>query len=172
MVERTGYIPLAMGDVMRGRVPKTKQSVATKEFKLPPKPVQKPVPELVTRIGKVSSEPAPARQVISAAVLQHMRPDGNGYLIPLPSSTLSYRDYEDPVPAVREELRKLGVDSTAIRFERYDDEINNPGGRYTNRLLRVEVNGKSEDFSVELTLRNPRITAVEIGRLLGVRLQY
>ncbi|MBM3734612.1 MAG: hypothetical protein FJW39_02400 [Acidobacteria bacterium] len=101
-----------------------------------------------------------------------MRPDGNGYLIPLPSSTLSYRDYEDPVPAVREELRKLGVDSTAIRFERYDDEINNPGGRYTNRLLRVEVNGKSEDFSVELTLRNPRITAVEIGRLLGVRLQY
>ncbi len=87
----------------------------------------------------------------------------------IPSNDLSVADFEDPVPLVSEELRKLGVDPAIIRFQVADDVINNPGGRYTNHLLQVEAGGQRQDYSVELALRSPRITAVEIVRLLGYR---
>lgn len=78
-----------------------------------------------------------------------------------------FTDYEDPTPKVQSELQKLGIDPSGMKFQRWDDEISNWGGHYTNHSLRVDLgNGVSEDFSIEWTLRNPSVTANEIARLL------
>lgn len=108
------------------------------------------------------------RPLVDAASLR--QPDITGERLPtLASNDLSYRDYEDPTPLVLNELRSLGVDASTLRFERYDDAIRNWGGSYTNRLLRVDAGGgRIQDYSIDLALRSPRVTAVEIIRQMGL----
>jgi hypothetical protein len=66
-------------------------------------------------------------------------------------------------------LGRLGVDAAALKFERFDDVVRNWGGAYTNRLLRVDAGGgRIEDYSIDLALRSPRVTAVEIIRQMGL----
>lgn len=93
-------------------------------------------------------------------------PDSMERLPPIGSNNLSVHDYEDPVPELVGILQKMGVNTAGMTFELYDDVIENLGGHYTNHLIRADLgNGKKEDFSVEWTLRNPKVTAVEIARL-------
>jgi hypothetical protein len=159
MVERTGYVPLALGDVMAGRVSRlVDQGAASFDLQMD--------------AAKAAPEPPPSatvgRRIVTAALLR--QPDATGERMPtIPSNDLSVADYEDPIPLVSAELRKLGFDPSGIRFSLADDVISNPGGRYTNHLLQVEANGRREDYSVDLALRSPRITAVEILSLLGIR---
>ena len=85
----------------------------------------------------------------------------------VPANTLSYRDYEDPIPALTEQLRQMGVDPSPLQFELVDDVNNTIGGSMTNHLIRTTFpGGRVENFAIEWTLRNPKITAVEIQRLL------
>ncbi len=183
MVERTGYIPFSLGDVMTGRVPRSAAAgqaspvQAAQNTAVPDEPVdvvaissvpdsslsQPPPPET----PPVATGPS-GRPLVSAASLR--QPDSSGERLPtLASNDLSYLDYEDPAPLVLNELRNLGVDASTLRFDRYDDLIRNWGGTYTNRLLRVDAGGgRIQDYSIDLALRSPRVTAVEIIRQMGL----
>jgi hypothetical protein len=74
----------------------------------------------------------------------------------------------DAIAMVKDRLIKAGVDPSTIQFEYRTDVVNNVGGQRTFHLIRADLgNGIKEDFSLEWTLYNPDITAVEIERLLG-----
>jgi len=97
-------------------------------------------------------------------------PDTLDRLPTIPSNNLSVHDYEDPVPELVSILHSMGIDTSQMTFELYDDVVSNIGGSYTNHLIRTDVgNGLKEDFSVEYTLRNPRVTAGEIARMLKMQ---
>jgi hypothetical protein len=103
-----------------------------------------------------------------------VRSEMTAQVIPLPKEkqVFSYSELEnptaDPTERVKEELRARGVDPSSMRFERYDQVVNNIGGNYTNYLLRVWMpNGEVGEFDVPLANRNPEITAVEIMRLMN-----
>jgi hypothetical protein len=180
MVERTAYIPFALADVMAGRIPKAAAAGLAsplQEFTVPPDPGKECAPRPAE---KAPASPSPAqlpapvtlgpsgRPLIDTASLR--QPDRSGErLPPLASSDLSYNDYQDPTPLVVAELGRLGVDAAALKFERFDDVVRNWGGAYTNRLLRVDAGGgRIEDYSIDLALRSPRVTAVEIIRQMGL----
>ena len=79
----------------------------------------------------------------------------------------TFNDYENPIPQVVNILREMGIDASGMKMERWDEVVANWGGHYTNHYIRVEIgNGINENFSLEYTIRNPKITAVEIARLL------
>lgn len=95
-------------------------------------------------------------------------------VIPLPKEkqVFTYSELEnptaDPTERVQRELAARGIDPSSMRFERYDQVVNNIGGNYTNYLLRVWMpNGEVGEFDVPLVNRNPEITAVEIIRLMN-----
>lgn len=182
MVERTGYIPFSLGDVMTGRVPKSAAAGQASPTQTEQSTAVSPAPvDVVVISSQAASSQAPppqpaapsvevgpaGRPLVSAASLR--QPDVTGERLPtLASNDLSYLDYEDPTPLVLNELRNLGVDASALRFDRYDDTIRNWGGSYTNRLLRVDAGGgRIQDYSIDLALRSPRVTAVEIIRQMG-----
>lgn len=74
----------------------------------------------------------------------------------------------DAIAMVKDRLTKAGVDPSTIQFEYRDEVVNNVGGQRTFHLIRADLgNGIKEDFSLEWTLYNPDVTAVEIERLLG-----
>lgn len=76
-------------------------------------------------------------------------------------------DY-DAISMVKDRLNKMGINTSGIQFEYWDDHINNIGGNRTFRYLSADFgNGIKENFSLEWTLYNPNVTAVEIARLMG-----
>ncbi len=134
----------------------------------PPLPIFPPAPQ------QPQSQPQPVlgpsgRPLITAASLR--QPDATGERLPLlGSSTLSYKDYENPIPYIVDELKKIGVDTSSLNFELHDDVVQNVGGNYVNRLIRVDAGGgRKEDYSVELALRSPWVTATEIQNLMKGR---
>jgi len=75
----------------------------------------------------------------------------------------------DAIAMVKDRLEKLGVPTNGIQFEYWDDVINNIGGHRTFHYISADLgNGVKENFSVEWTLYNPDITAVEIQRLMRI----
>jgi hypothetical protein len=69
----------------------------------------------------------------------------------------------DPIALTKDRLTKLGVDTSLFQFSRWDDVINNAGGSRTFHYMRVVLpNGMVSDHSVEWTLQNPNVTAVEL----------
>lgn len=75
-------------------------------------------------------------------------------------------DY-DAISMVKDRLNKLGISSSGIQFEYWSDHINNVGGNRTFHYLSADLgNGIKENFSLEWTLYNPDVTAVEIARLM------
>jgi hypothetical protein len=79
----------------------------------------------------------------------------------------TFHDFENPIPMVEARLRQLGVDPTGVRFSLWDEVVANLGGHYTNHYINVVLpNGHRENYSIEWTLRNPVVTAVDIQRLM------
>lgn len=73
----------------------------------------------------------------------------------------------DAISMVKDRLDKMGIPSSNIEFEYWDDTINNVGGHRTFHYLSADLgNGVKENFSLEWTLYNPDITATEIARLM------
>ena len=73
----------------------------------------------------------------------------------------------DAISMVKDRLSKMGINSSGIQFEYWKDDINNIGGHRTFHYLSADLgNGIKENFSLEWTLYNPNVTAVEIARLL------
>lgn len=73
----------------------------------------------------------------------------------------------DAISMVQDRLSKMGISTAGIQFEYWNDDINNIGGHRTFHYLSADLgNGVKENFSLEWTLYNPDVTAVEIARLL------
>ena len=65
-------------------------------------------------------------------------------------------------------LRALGMSTAGLTISYNEEAVGYPGGSYMNRLITVTSGGKTEQFSAELTERNPLVTAYEMQRYFGV----
>lgn len=76
------------------------------------------------------------------------------------------------VPVIRkllDTLTTLGMSADGLQISYSEDEVGYPGGSYVDRQIRVTSSGKTEQFSAELTDKNPLVTAYEIQRYFGVK---
>ena len=80
---------------------------------------------------------------------------------PLPAS-------QQAINAVSEILSGYGVNPASLGLSYSEQVVAGPGGAYTNNSITAHLpSGKSQDFSAELTFKNPKVTAVEILAMLG-----
>ena len=69
-----------------------------------------------------------------------------------------------------EALRKVGIEPSGLNLYYEDSTVGYPGGSYVNRCITCELsNGYRESYDVGLMMKNPGLTAFEIGRLMGYR---
>ncbi len=73
-----------------------------------------------------------------------------------------------PLDVLGEALRAVGIDPEALHLSESTDTVSYPGGTYTNHLIAANFgDGSQERYSVDLMLRNPRLTVLEIARQMG-----
>jgi len=65
-------------------------------------------------------------------------------------------------------LTALGMSTAGLNISYSEEAVGYPGGSYMNRQIRVTSGGKTEQFSADLTERNPLVTAYEMQRYFGV----
>ena len=65
-------------------------------------------------------------------------------------------------------LTALGMSTAGLNISYSEEAVGYPGGSYMNRQISVTSGGKTEQFSAELTERNPLVTAYEMQRYFGV----
>jgi len=65
-------------------------------------------------------------------------------------------------------LSALGMSTTGLNISYSEEAVGYPGGSYMNRQISVTSGGRTEQFSAELTERNPLVTAYEMQRYFGV----
>ena len=65
-------------------------------------------------------------------------------------------------------LAALGMSTAGLNISYSEAAVGYPGGSYMNRQISVTSGGKTEQFSAELTERNPLVTAYEMQRYFGV----
>jgi hypothetical protein len=189
-----GYIPIPLGDLMRGTFPNNHPGVfGAKSSGREPAKTGEPKPgaqnsefdaelkqTLATAVGAApesiqiqettpatSARNSPTRQFIVTVEAPPSGPfptlmPGNNFqaLEVVPDA----KDFNyDPIALTKDRLAKLGVDTSQFQFSRWDDVINNIGGSRTFHYMRVILpNGMISDHSVEWTLQNPNVTAVEL----------
>jgi len=67
-------------------------------------------------------------------------------------------------------LRKAGIEPSGLNLYYEESTVGYPGGSYTNRCITCELpNGTKESYDVGLMMKNPWLTAFEIGRQMGYR---
>lgn len=176
------YIAQALGDVMRAALKKTettenpqKEAGSFDQALSAAKgtPVERffvdGTPESRQKSAAVTESGHPVAQRESAAQPVTYGPDQYDRLPTIRSDTQNrhFSAFEDPTPQVIAEMEKMGVSAAGIRFERWDEVVANWGGNYTNHYLKVDAGGRTENFSIELALRSPKVTAVEIMNMMG-----
>ena len=75
----------------------------------------------------------------------------------------------DSLTALNNSLRARGVNPDSLGLRYSEEESYYPGGSYTNKLIKANINGETANFGAELVLKNPEITSTEILRFLGGR---
>lgn len=74
----------------------------------------------------------------------------------------------DPVSVLTNALAAAGLPASGVKFTRSDEMVGYPGGSYRNHVVTAEFSdGRRESFGVDLMMRNPRVTVVELGRMMG-----
>lgn len=170
------YIAQALGDVMRAGLKKPEnienKEAGTKGFDAAlaaatDAPVERFFVDGTPESRQKAAAATEFRPQFSQAEAEG--PDVNDRLPTIRSDTQNRRftDFEDPTPKVIAEMEKLGVSASGVRFERWDEIVANWGGSYTNHYLQVNTGGRTENFAIELALRSPKVTAVEIMNLMG-----
>lgn len=73
----------------------------------------------------------------------------------------------NPVEVLRNALTSVGLDPDRFSLTESREVVGYPGGSYLNHVITAEFgNGLRESYGVELMLRNPQVTVVEMRRLL------
>jgi hypothetical protein len=71
--------------------------------------------------------------------------------------------------ALRNALTAMGMPFAGIDMEYSEQVVGYPGGSYVNRLITVRgADGRTESFDADLTLKNPRIAAVDMANFMRV----
>ncbi len=176
------YIAQALGDVMRASLkkPETVESTKTQSgsfdsalSEATAAPVERFFVDGTPESRQIIAPPADSRQqAVQREALEMpitVGPDQFDRPPTIRSDTQNrhFSALEDPTPKVIAEMEKMGVSAAGVRFERWDEVVANWGGNYTNHLLKVDAGGRSENFSIELALRSPKVAAVEIMNLMG-----
>ena len=83
---------------------------------------------------------------------------------PLPAS-------QQAINALSEILSGYGINPAALGLSYSEQVVAGPTGAYTNRMITANFpSGKSQDYSADLILKNPKDGAVEIMAMLGRRI--
>jgi hypothetical protein len=73
----------------------------------------------------------------------------------------------NPVEVISAALTELGYDPSKFKIEPREEFVEYPGGGYWHRYTHVDMpNGAQENYSTDLMLRYPTVTANEIKRLM------
>jgi hypothetical protein len=71
-----------------------------------------------------------------------------------------------PVERLVKQLDAMGISSAGLNLSESRTIVSYPGGAYVNHLITADFgNGVTERYDVGLMLKNPWLTAFEIGRL-------
>lgn len=74
----------------------------------------------------------------------------------------------DPVQVLKDALTAAGLDPTRLSLTESREVVGYPGGSYVNHVITADFGGGlRECYGVELMLRNPQVTVVEIRRALN-----
>ena len=74
------------------------------------------------------------------------------------------------VDVLREALRKANIEPSGLNLYYEEYAVGYPGGAYTSRYVTCELpNGLKESYDANLMLKNPWLTAFEVGRLMGFK---
>jgi hypothetical protein len=65
-------------------------------------------------------------------------------------------------------LSALGMSTAGLNISYNEEAVGYPGGSYMNRQISITSGDKTEQFSAELTEKNPLVTAYEMQRYFGV----
>jgi hypothetical protein len=80
---------------------------------------------------------------------------------------------QTPAEVLSAALQALGYDPSSFKMESREEwvEYPGPGGGYWNRYTHVDLpNGAQENFSTDLMMKYPTVTANEIKRLMNMPL--
>ncbi len=78
---------------------------------------------------------------------------------------------QQAINALSEILSGYGINPAALGLSYSEQFVAGPTGAYTNRMITAKFpSGKSQDYSADLTLKNPTVAAVEIMAMLGRRI--
>lgn len=72
------------------------------------------------------------------------------------------------VQRLAEAMSALGMSTAGLDISYSEEFVGYPGGAYWNKLITVTSGGKTEQFSAELTQKNPLVTAYELQQYFGV----
>lgn len=74
----------------------------------------------------------------------------------------------DPVAVLKNALRAAGMNPDGFNLTESREIVGYPGGSYVNHLITAEFGGGlRECYGVELMLRNPQLTVLEMRRALS-----
>jgi hypothetical protein len=84
------------------------------------------------------------------------------------AQALSLPPSQQAINALSAILTSYGVDPSSLGLTYSEQGVDGPTGSWTNKMITANFpSGKSQDYSAELTLRNPTVAAVEIMEMLG-----
>jgi hypothetical protein len=84
-----------------------------------------------------------------------------------PSNTTTAAPATDPLSVLREAMQKAGISGT-VGLTETNEIVQFPGGSYRNHLIKADFgNGVTENYSVDLMMKNPWLTAFEMKRLMN-----
>jgi hypothetical protein len=68
-------------------------------------------------------------------------------------------------------ISSYGLDPASLGLSYSEQVVAGPAGAYTNKMITANFpSGKSQEYSADLTLKNPTVAAVEILGMLGRRI--
>jgi hypothetical protein len=104
-------------------------------------------------VPAASSSPAAGAAAASAPAAAASAPEGN---------------LSSPIEVLRNALKSAGLDPDRFSLTESREVVGYPGGSYLNHVITAEFgNGLRESYGVQLMLRNPQVTVVEMRRLLA-----
>ncbi len=107
-----------------------------------------------------ASQPAPAATSTSTKPLASTTAPAASQLPPS----------QQAINALSAILTSYGVDPASLGLRYSEQPVAGPTGSWSNNMITANFpNGKSQEYNMELTLRNPTVAAVEIMGMLGRR---
>lgn len=114
------------------------------------------------RLNQAASTAAAATTPAAAQV--STAPEAQTETTPAPAATTPAAALD----VLRAALRKANIEPSGLNLYYEEIPVYYPGGSYVNHFVTLELaSGRKESYDVNLMLKNPWLTAFEIGRFMG-----